>query len=78
MSRLLALISVDAGEFLSGLVMVVEQLTGRIANDNWIMTRHKKCIFAESEPEFSGLGHMLSELSRSKHGDDDVKPQKPG
>lgn len=58
--------------------MIVAQLKGRMANDNWIMTRHNNSIFAESEPEFLGLGHMLLELSRPKHGDDDVKTQKPG
>ena len=70
--------SVDACDFLSGLVMVVAQLKERMANENWIMTRHNKYIFAESEPEFLGLGHMPSELSRPKHGNDDVKTQKPG
>ena len=74
----MALLLDDVGDLLSDFVIIVVQLTGRVADKSRIMTKHKKFIFTKREAESSGLGHMPLELSRPKHGDDDVKTQKPG
>ena len=74
----MALLTDDVGELLTDFVIVVVQLTGRMADKRKIMTGHNKFIITKRAAESSGLRHILLELSRPKHGDDDVKSQKPG